>query len=197
MRVRLENRSHNWLWIRTEPAAASPSIVGSTIRSRDIQVPRDAPARADDARRPARSIPCKPRRPRHGAARGAGAIPDDSDIDPNEALGLHAFGERIWLATEMACDPVWDLHEGRLGMGSPLQTVGGLLALHGEAFGSEAQAAALSIAQAIGDETVQRLERRLVQARWARVTLQAPRCTFLRSLVTLAASRAEGAPGPA
>ncbi|WP_411902253.1 hypothetical protein [Methylorubrum thiocyanatum] len=110
--------------------------------------------------------------------------------DPSQA-DLLALGERIWLATEMACDPIWDLHPGRLGVQMPLQTVGGILATTRGRFEPQAQMAALRIAAGLGDETVLRLTERLIQARGARSVLGAPRSVFLRSLVTLAA-RSDG-----
>lgn len=100
---------------------------------------------------------------------------------------LLALGERIWLATEMACDPIWDLHPDRLGVQAPLQTVGGILATTRGRFEPEAQMAALRIAAGLGDEAVLRLTERLIRARGARSVLGAPRSVFLRSLVTLAA----------
>lgn len=100
---------------------------------------------------------------------------------------LLALGERIWLATEMACDPIWDLHPDRLGVQAPRQTVGGILATTRDRFGPEAQTAALRIAAGLGDEAVLRLTERLIRARAARTVLNAPRPVFLRSLVTLAA----------
>ena len=111
--------------------------------------------------------------------RTAGAT-DASEAD------LLALGERIWLATEMACDPIWDLHPDRLGVQAPLQTVGGILATTRGRFEPEAQMAALRIAAGLGDETVLRLTERLIRARGARAVLGAPRSVFLRSLVTLA-----------
>jgi hypothetical protein len=110
--------------------------------------------------------------------------------DPSQA-DLLALGERIWLATEMACDPIWDLHPDRLGVQMPLQTVGGILATTRGRFEPQAQMAALRIAAGLGDETVLRLTERLIQARGARSVLGAPRSVFLRSLVTLAA-RSDG-----
>ncbi|MGW5957716.1 hypothetical protein [Methylorubrum thiocyanatum] len=110
--------------------------------------------------------------------------------DPSQA-DLLALGERIWLATEMACDPIWDLHPDRLGVQMPLQTVGGILATTRGRFEPQAQMAALRIAAGPGDETVLRLTERLIQARGARSVLGAPRSVFLRSLVTLAA-RSDG-----
>lgn len=110
--------------------------------------------------------------------------------DPSQA-DLLALGERIWLATEMACDPIWDLHPDRLGVQMPLQTVGGILATTRGRFDPQAQMAALRIAAGLGDETVLRLTERLIQARGARSVLGAPRSVFLRSLVTLAA-RSDG-----
>lgn len=110
--------------------------------------------------------------------------------DPSQA-DLLALGERIWLATEMACDPIWDLHPDRLGVQMPLQTVGGILATTRGRFEPQAQMAALRIAAGLGDETVLRLTERLIQARGARSVLGAPRSVFLRSLVTLA-TRSDG-----
>ncbi|ACB83252.1 hypothetical protein Mpop_5157 [Methylorubrum populi BJ001] len=110
--------------------------------------------------------------------------------DPSQA-DLLALGERIWLATEMACDPIWDLHPDRLGVQMPLQTVGGILATTRGRFEPQAQMAALRIAAGLGDETVRRLTERLIRARGARSVLGAPRSVFLRSLVTLAA-RSDG-----
>lgn len=110
--------------------------------------------------------------------------------DPSQA-DLLALGERIWLATEMACDPIWDLHPDRLGVQMPLQTVGGILATTRGRFEPQAQMAALRIAAGLGDEAVLRLTERLIQARGARSVLGAPRSVFLRSLVTLAA-RSDG-----
>lgn len=110
--------------------------------------------------------------------------------DPSQA-DLLALGERIWFATEMACDPIWDLHPDRLGVQMPLQTVGGILATTRGRFEPQAQMAALRIAAGLGDETVLRLTERLIQARGARSVLGAPRSVFLRSLVTLAA-RSDG-----
>lgn len=110
--------------------------------------------------------------------------------DPSQA-DLLALGERIWLATEMACDPIWDLHPDRLGVQMPLQTVGGILATTRGRFEPQAQMAALRIAAGLGDETVLRLTERLIQVRGARSVLGAPRSVFLRSLVTLAA-RSDG-----
>jgi hypothetical protein len=110
--------------------------------------------------------------------------------DPSQA-DLLALGERIWLATEMACDPIWDLHPDRLGVQMPLQTVGGILATTRGRFEPQAQMAALRIAAGLGDETVLRLTERLIRARGARSVLGAPRSVFLRSLVTLAA-RSDG-----
>ncbi|MGN7124178.1 hypothetical protein [Methylorubrum thiocyanatum] len=110
--------------------------------------------------------------------------------DPSQA-DLLALGERIWLATEMACDPIWDLHPDRLGVQMPLQTVGGILATTRGRFDPQAQMAALRIAAGLGDETVLRLTERLIQVRGARSVLGAPRSVFLRSLVTLAA-RSDG-----
>ena len=110
--------------------------------------------------------------------------------DPSRA-DLLALGERIWLATEMACDPIWDLHPDRLGVQMPLQTVGGILATTRGRFEPQAQMAALRIAAGLGDETVLRLTERLIQVRGARSVLGAPRSVFLRSLVTLAA-RSDG-----
>ncbi len=110
--------------------------------------------------------------------------------DPSQA-DLLALGERIWFATEMACDPIWDLHPDRLGVQMPLQTVGGILATTRGRFEPQAQMAALRIAAGLGDEAVLRLTERLIQARGARSVLGAPRSVFLRSLVTLAA-RSDG-----
>ncbi|GJE79743.1 hypothetical protein [Methylorubrum thiocyanatum] len=110
--------------------------------------------------------------------------------DPSQA-DLLALGERIWLATEMACDPIWDLHPDRLGVQMPLQTVGGILATTRGRFEPQAQMAALRIAAGLGDEAVLRLTERLIRARGARSVLGAPRSVFLRSLVTLAA-RSDG-----
>lgn len=110
--------------------------------------------------------------------------------DPSQA-DLLALGERIWLATEMACDPIWDLHPDRLGVQMPLQTVGGILATTRGRFEPQAQMAALRIAAGLGDETVLRLTERLIRVRGARSVLGAPRSVFLRSLVTLAA-RSDG-----
>lgn len=121
--------------------------------------------------------------------RTAGDASDPSNED------LLALGERIWLATEMACDPIWDLHPDRLGVQAPLQTVGGILATTRDRFGPEAQIAALRIATGLGDESVLRLTERLIRARGARAVLNAPRPVFLRSLVTLAVRSDDPLPG--
>jgi len=111
----------------------------------------------------------------------AGDAPNPSDQD------VTTLGERIWLATEMACDPIWNLYVDRLGVQPPLQTVGAILATTRGRFGPEAQTAALRIAARVSDETVLRLTERLVHARDAQAVLRAPRAAFLRSLMTLAA----------
>ncbi|MEH3116139.1 MAG: hypothetical protein PGN25_00525 [Methylorubrum populi] len=121
----------------------------------------------------------------------------DGTTDPSGTDRLYALGERIWLAAEMASDPIWDLHENRLGVEPPLQTVGGILATTRDAFDPRAQIEALRIAAELGDDTVARLAERLLQARRARAILQAPRSAYLRSLVTVAAARAATPPPPA
>lgn len=119
---------------------------------------------------------------------GDATNPSDQDVA--------TLGERIWLATEMACDPVWNAYLDRLGVQPPLQTVGAILASTRGRFGPDAQTAALRIAARVSDETVLRLTERLIQARDAQAVLRTSRAEFLRSLVTLAAE-SEGPPSPA